>query len=113
MTEQMQKLLAFIEAEIASKGIATSFDEMMKHMNLRSKSGVHRMLTSLVERGKIKRLSNRARAIVLSCEDIGPIEMSRGQLLLMDVRTVANELEAGTISAAYAARRLKWILDHA
>ena len=113
MTEQMQKLLAFIEAEIRWKGIAPSMQEMMEHMGLRSKSGVHRMVIALEARGKIKRLRGFARAIVLPEQDIGPVGLSSGQELMMKVRGVTNELSAGSISAAQAARRLNWILDHA
>lgn len=69
-TKRADDLLFFIEEYIASRGIAPSFDEMMVNLGFRSKSGVHRLIEQLVERGRIRRLPNRARAIeVVKTED--------------------------------------------
>lgn len=63
LTAVQAQLLAFIKEEIASKGLAPSVDEMRGHMRFGSKSGVHRILLALEERGHIMRLKHRARAI--------------------------------------------------
>lgn len=63
LTQKQSELLDFIKAYIAAKSIAPSFEQMMEHVGLKSKNGVHRLLTALEERGLIKRLPNRARAI--------------------------------------------------
>jgi len=69
-TRRANDLLSFIEAYTLLNGVAPSFDEMMKEMGLRSKSGVHRLIEQLVERGRIRRMPNRARAIeVVNSED--------------------------------------------
>lgn len=109
MTEKMAKLLQFIEQRLKQTGVAPSYQEMSDHLGLNSKSGVHRTVKALVERGKLKRLPNRARAIVLPSQHIGPEEVTPEERALWQVRTVASELEARQISAAVAARRLKII----
>lgn len=63
LTQAQAELLAFIQSRIAADGIAPSFEEMRQHLGLRSKSGVHRMVEALEERGRIARMHNRARAI--------------------------------------------------
>jgi len=63
LTRQQHKLLLFVHNFIQTTGIAPSFDEMHKAMDLKSKSSVHRLLGALVERGFIRRILNRARAI--------------------------------------------------
>ena len=63
-TRKAKALLEFIEGYIAENGgVAPSFDEMKVAMNLKSKSGIHRLVTSLEGRGKLKRLHYRARAM--------------------------------------------------
>lgn len=63
MTPRQQELFLFITTFVKEKGIAPSFEEMRKKLSLRSKSGVHRLMVSLEERGYIRRIPNRARAI--------------------------------------------------
>ena len=62
MTPAQSELLAFLKAE-AAEGRVPSFDEMRMHLGLASKSGVHRLIVSLEEQGKIRRAPNRARQI--------------------------------------------------
>src|ERR1043165_643434 len=57
------ELLRFINERLKESGIPPSFDEMKDALDLRSKSGIHRLITALEERGFIRRLANRARAI--------------------------------------------------
>lgn len=62
LTEKQTRLKRFIADEIAGTGMAPRFDDMMAHMQL-GRSAVHRIITGLEERGHIKRLPRRARAI--------------------------------------------------
>ncbi len=63
LTRKQHELLAFIHQRISESGVSPSFDEMKDALELKSKSGVHRLITALEERGFIKRLPNRARAL--------------------------------------------------
>lgn len=63
LTRRQFELLMFINERIKETGIAPSFDEMKDAIDLRSKSGVHRLISALEERGFIRRLSHRARAL--------------------------------------------------
>ncbi|WP_310619881.1 transcriptional repressor LexA [Flexibacterium corallicola] len=63
LTQKQRELLLFINERLTSTGIPPSFDEMKVALNLRSKSGIHRLITALEERGFIRRLPNRARAL--------------------------------------------------
>jgi repressor LexA len=63
LTKKQHELLSFISKRITDTGISPSFDEMKDALDLRSKSGIHRLITALEERGFIRRLPNRARAL--------------------------------------------------
>ena len=63
LTRKQHELLMFIHERMKESGIPPSFDEMKDALDLRSKSGIHRLITALEERGFIRRLPNRARAI--------------------------------------------------
>jgi repressor LexA len=63
LTRKQLDLLEFIHQRMQSDGVPPSFDEMKEALNLRSKSGIHRLITALEERGFIRRLAHRARAI--------------------------------------------------
>lgn len=63
LTERQAVLLSLIEDSIHANGSAPSFDEMASSLGLASKSGVHRLVSALEERGFIRRVPNRARAI--------------------------------------------------
>ena len=63
LTRKQHELLMFINQRIAATGVAPSFDEMKDALNLRSKSGIHRLISGLEERGFIRRLPHRARAL--------------------------------------------------
>lgn len=65
LTRRQADLLEFIRAYIADHGIPPSFDEMMDGIGLHSKSSVHRLILAIEERGKIRRIPNRARVIDL------------------------------------------------
>ncbi len=63
LTAKQRELLLFIDGRLKQDGVSPSFDEMREALDLRSKSGVHRLISALEERGFIRRLPNRARAL--------------------------------------------------
>ncbi len=63
LTKKQLDLLEFIHKRVQREGVPPSFDEMKEALDLRSKSGIHRLITALEERGFIRRLAHRARAL--------------------------------------------------
>jgi repressor LexA len=63
LTNKQHELLLFINQRLSATGVSPSFDEMKDALNLRSKSGIHRLINGLEERGFIRRLPHRARAL--------------------------------------------------
>jgi repressor LexA len=63
LTRKQHELLLFINRRLAESGISPSFEEMKEALSLKSKSGIHRLISGLEERGFIKRLAHRARAL--------------------------------------------------
>lgn len=63
LTKKQRDLLEFIHNRVQRDGVPPSFDEMKEALDLRSKSGIHRLITALEERGFIRRLAHRARAL--------------------------------------------------
>ena len=63
LTSKQHELLSFIHDRLAATGVSPSFDEMREALDLKSKSGVHRLISALEERQFIRRLPNRARAL--------------------------------------------------
>ena len=63
LTRKQRQLLIFINERLNATGVAPSFDEMKEALGLKSKSGIHRLITGLEERGFIRRLAHRARAL--------------------------------------------------
>ena len=77
LTKKQYELLTFIDNRLRETGISPSFDEMKEALGLRSKSGIHRLMTGLEERGFVRRLPHRARALeVLRLPD-AVVPMSR------------------------------------
>jgi repressor LexA len=80
LTRKQAELLRFIHERLKEAGVPPSFDEMKDALDLRSKSGIHRLITALEERGFIRRLPNRARAIeVIKLPDSVAHGMSAGR----------------------------------
>jgi repressor LexA len=80
LTRKQHELLMFINERLKETGVAPSFDEMKEALNLRSKSGIHRLITALEERGFIRRLAHRARALeVLKLPDAAAPSLARGR----------------------------------
>jgi SOS-response transcriptional repressor LexA len=98
LTRMQRVLLDFIGRHQAQEGTSPSFDEMREALGLRSKSGVHRLITGLEERGFIRRMPNRARAI----EIIEEPELPKRHSLV----------HFGTTDLAYEARRRGLALGH-
>ena len=63
LTSKQKELLMFIHERLKETGIPPSFDEMKEALDLKSKSGIHRLITALEERGFVRRLPHRARAM--------------------------------------------------
>jgi repressor LexA len=63
LTKKQKNLLLFINKKLRSSGISPSYEEMKDSLNLKSKSGIHRLISALEERGFIKRLAHKARAL--------------------------------------------------
>ena len=80
LTRKQLDLLEFIHKRVQRDGVPPSFDEMKEALDLRSKSGIHRLITALEERGFIRRLAHRARAIeivTVRAQAIGRIARGR------------------------------------
>ena len=83
LTQKQKDLLLFIHERLQKTGVPPSFDEMKDALDLKSKSGIHRLITALVERGFIRRLPHRARAIeVIKLPEgvAGPATFAESQL---------------------------------
>jgi len=80
LTRKQLELLLFINERLKETGVPPSFDEMKEALDLASKSGIHRLITALEERGFIRRLPNRARAleVVRLPESLTPATQRRG-----------------------------------
>ena len=73
LTRKQHELLCFIHDRLAETGVSPSFEEMKEALDLKSKSGVHRLISALEERNFIRRLPNRARALeVVRMPEIAP-----------------------------------------
>lgn len=79
LTAKQHELIQFIQERLEDTGISPSFEEMKEALDLKSKSGVHRLISALEERGFIRRLPNRARAleVIKQPEDATPANAAR------------------------------------
>ncbi|MGY6629344.1 MAG: transcriptional repressor LexA [Oceanicaulis sp.] len=94
LTKKQHELLLFIHQRLSEDGVSPSFDEMKEALQLASKSGVHRLVSALEERGFIRRLAHRARALeVLKMPD-SAAPKSSGNVVEADFRR-GRESEAG------------------
>ena len=112
LTKKQKNLLLFINKKIRSTGVSPSYEEMKNSLNLKSKSGIHRLISALEERGFIKRLAHKARALEVlklpetaSANDIynsfspsvikGGLDNSNNEQKLSEV-SVLGKIAAGT-----------------
>jgi len=80
LTPRQHQLLRFIHNYVTRHGVSPSFEEMRDALNLRSKSGIHRLISALEERGYIRRLAHRARAIELLRAPPAGVELAAGEV---------------------------------
>jgi repressor LexA len=95
-THQQARLLSFIEGYQASNsGVSPSFEEMKDALGLKSKSGIHRMVQGLEERGLLRRIPNRARAMEILSDD-GPLSAFSTAALIDELarRSTENQRRA-------------------
>lgn len=101
LTRKQLELLKFIHDRLERDGVPPSFDEMKDALGLRSKSGIHRLITALEERGFIRRLPHRARALeVLRVPDAIEGAGQRGPRLVSDRKAPARPAAARDVAAA-------------
>src|SRR6476661_5488076 len=93
LTVKQRELLTYIDQQLKASGVSPSFDEMREALDLKSKSGVHRLISALEERQFIRRLPNRARALeVLKMPDVAPAAATVGLATSRPVApTAAND----------------------
>ena len=97
LTRKQLQLLEFIHRRVQRDGIPPSFDEMKEALDLRSKSGIHRLITALEERGYIRRLAHRARAIEIVRL---PDAMAQGAGQARASETARHDAPSGTVPVA-------------
>ncbi|MEE4337949.1 transcriptional repressor LexA [Erythrobacter sp.] len=78
LTAKQHELIRFIQQRLEETGVSPSFEEMKEALDLKSKSGVHRLISALEERGFIRRLPNRARALEVIRQPEDAVPASRG-----------------------------------
>lgn len=83
LTAKQHELIRFIQQRLEETGISPSFEEMKEALDLKSKSGVHRLISALEERGFLRRLPNRARAleVIRQPEDATPARATGGNVV--------------------------------
>lgn len=96
LTRKQHELIRFIQLRLEENGISPSFEEMKEALDLKSKSGVHRLISALEERGFIRRLPNRARALEVIRTPEDAVPAARSQMPAND--TVIPALAAKTVS---------------
>ena len=100
LTAKQHELIRFIQQRLEETGISPSFEEMKEALDLKSKSGVHRLISALEERGFLRRLPNRARAleVIRQPEDATPARASAGNVV-----SLASAAPAARTAAPQAA----------
>ena len=104
LTKKQFELLTFINRRLSESGVSPSFEEMKEALGLKSKSGIHRLITGLEERGFIKRLAHRARALEVTRL---PEQASRPDQRPAPQRGFAPNVIAGNFGASLAGTESK------
>ena len=96
LTKKQKELFDYLKEYISHNQISPSFEEMKEAVNLKSKSGIHRLITSLEQRGFIKRLKHRARAmeIIEKEQNINPLYMESVNIPLIGTIAAGEAIEA-------------------
>ena len=93
LTRKQHELLLYIYQKLSETGVSPSFEEMKEALDLKSKSGVHRLISALEERGFIRRLANRARALeVLRMPDTKGAAVAEGRSAYTPPPRAANDM---------------------
>ena len=105
LTAKQRDLLLMIDSRLKETGISPSFDEMREALDLKSKSGVHRLISALEERGFIRRLPNRARAL-----EVVKLPETRPSATVTPMRpAVRAEMKAKRNESAIAAEKAQLV----
>ena len=106
LTRKQHELLSFIDRHLKETGFSPSFDEMKDALNLRSKSGIHRLISALEERGFLSRRHHRARALeVLRLPEHGPlIELAAENLVHPEAAALLRDMAGLDMSSGDAAQ---------
>lgn len=99
LTTKQHELLCFVDERLKETGVSPSFEEMKEALGLKSKSGIHRLISALEERDFIRRLPNRARALEV-------LKLPEGGIVASAPSTVVSMSEARTAPAVAPAREL-------
>lgn len=101
LTQKQHELLCFIDDRLKDSGVSPSFEEMKEALGLKSKSGIHRLISALEERHFIRRLPNRARALeVLKLPEGGVHEAASSNVVSLHPETPVREVISGPAPAA-------------
>src|SRR5690349_383463 len=104
LTRKQYELLLFIHRHLGEHGVSPSFDEMKEALSLRSKSGIHRLITGLEERGFIRRLPHRARALeVVRLPENQPVAAGKAATGGFQPTVIKGDFR-GSLAGAAAAR---------
>ncbi|MBM3645187.1 MAG: transcriptional repressor LexA [Alphaproteobacteria bacterium] len=107
LTRKQYELLMFINKRLNDAGVSPSFDEMKEALRLKSKSGIHRLITGLEERGFIRRLAHRARALqVLKLPDAAALPAANVTPLLPESRRAFAEAREGFVPQVIRGERV-------
>src|SRR5881394_962133 len=100
LTRKQRELLLFINQRLTATGVSPSFDEMKDALNLKSKSGIHRLVSGLEERGFIRRLPHRARALeVVKLPETTAVRSGRAERASFSPRVIQGDFK-GVLSGA-------------
>ncbi len=89
LTKKQKELFDYLKNYISNNQISPSFEEMKQAVNLKSKSGIHRLITSLEQRGFIKRLKHRARAMEIIKKDSNTVEINLESISIPVIGAIA------------------------
>lgn len=122
LTRKQHELLSFIHQHLSRHGVSPSFDEMKDALGLKSKSGIHRLITGLEERGFIRRLAHRARAVEvvrlpddMESPDTLPANVIKGDFSGQQAKAqvpAANALEMPFFGRIAAGTPIEALRDH-
>jgi len=108
LTHKQYELLLFIEKKLSETGVSPSFDEMRNSLGLKSKSGIHRLITGLEERGFVRKLPHKARALeVIKLPDNALIKSLNGSKKLETSDTVRSLKLENVIDGGFNSLNLK------